>query len=160
MILVTLVLIPLIFTGLVIAAPAKQARNVALAGTTLALGVLIAALMQYRWEDAANQDNFGATLRWLPQIGLTFKVGADSVSMLLIALTVLLGPICVLASTTAITQRVKTYYAWLLVLQGAMTGVFAARDLILFYTCFEFTLVPMFVLISLYGSTNRKKAAI
>ncbi len=80
--------------------------------------------------------------------------------MLLIGLTLLLGPICVIASTSAITERVKTYYAWLLVLQAAMTGVFAARDLILFYTCFEFTLVPMFVLISLYGSTNRKKAAI
>jgi NADH-quinone oxidoreductase subunit M len=46
------------------------------------------------------------------------------------------------------------------VLQAAMTGVFCARDLILFYTCFEFTLIPMFVLISLYGSTNRKAAAI
>src|SRR5205085_4934234 len=96
---------------------------------------------------------------WLPRVGMTFSLGADSVSMLLIGLTLLLGPICVAASTTAITQRVKTYYAWLLVLQAAMTGVFAARDLILFYICFEFTLIPMWVLIHLYGSTNRRKAA-
>jgi NADH-quinone oxidoreductase subunit M len=51
----------------------------------------------------------------------------------------------------------KTYYGWFLVLQAAMTGVFAARDLILFYICFEFTLIPMFILISLYGSTNRAR---
>jgi formate hydrogenlyase subunit 3/multisubunit Na+/H+ antiporter MnhD subunit len=62
-------------------------------------------------------------------------------------------------SKTAITERVKTYYGWLLVLQAAMTGVFASRDLMLFYICFEFTLVPMYILISLYGSTNRRKAA-
>jgi hypothetical protein len=83
----------------------------------------------------------------------------DSVALLLIALTALLGPICVLASYTAITTRVKTYYAWLLVLQAAMTGVFASRDIIFFYICFEFTLIPMWILIHLYGSTNRKKAA-
>jgi NADH-quinone oxidoreductase subunit M len=80
--------------------------------------------------------------------------------MSLIALTALLGPICVAASTTAITTKVRTYYAWLLVLQAAMFGVFVARDLILFYVCFEFTLIPMFILISLWGSTNRKAAAV
>jgi NADH-quinone oxidoreductase subunit M len=66
----------------------------------------------------------------------------------------------VVASTTAITERVKTYYSWLLVLQAAMFGVFIARDLVLFYICFEFTLIPMFILISLYGSTNRKAASV
>jgi NADH-quinone oxidoreductase subunit M len=59
-----------------------------------------------------------------------------------------------------VTTRLKTYYAWLLVLQAAMLGVFVARDIIFFYVCFEFTLIPMYILISLWGSTNRKKAAI
>ena len=90
-------------------------------------------------------------------MGIDLRLGVDSVAMLLIALTVLLGPICVLASFTAITERTKTYYAWLLVLQGAMTGVFAVRDLALFYVCFEFTLIPMWILINLYGSTNRAR---
>ncbi len=80
--------------------------------------------------------------------------------MLLIALTSLLGPICVLASKTAIVDRQRTFYAWLTVLSGAMVGVFAARDIIFFYICFEFTLIPMFFLIHLFGSINRTYAAI
>jgi NADH-quinone oxidoreductase subunit M len=92
-------------------------------------------------------------------LGLSLHFAADTVSMMLIALTVLLGPVCVLASWTAISERTKTYYGWLLVLQAAMTGVFCSRDVVLFYIFFEFTLVPMYILISLYGSTNRKAAA-
>jgi NADH-quinone oxidoreductase subunit M len=96
---------------------------------------------------------------WLPSLGLELSVGVDAIAMMLVALTCLLAPICVVASKTAITDRVKTYYAWLLVLQSAMVGVFIARDLLLFYMSFEFTLIPMYILISLYGSTNRKRAA-
>ena len=102
---------------------------------------------------------FPAKFDWIPSLGLSFSVGADSVALSLILLTVLLGPICVISSATAITEREKTYYGWLLILQAAMTGVFASRDLLLFYICFEFTLIPMYILISLYGSTNRKAAA-
>jgi NADH-quinone oxidoreductase subunit M len=159
LLLAAMIFVPLLAAAGVIVAPAERARNIALVGTMFALALGVVAFAIYPW-DASGRFNLEAQWEWLPQIGLNFSLGADGVSMLLIGLTLLLGPICVLASTTAITECVKTYYAWLLVLQGAMTGVFAARDLILFYTCFEFTLVPMFVLISLYGSTNRKKAAI
>jgi NADH-quinone oxidoreductase subunit M len=160
MMLAALILIPLLGALGVILAPAGRARNIALVATLLAALVGVEAFREFPWQAADHFYPGNATWDWLPQIGISFSLGADSVSMLLIGLTLLLGPICVVASTTAITDRVKTYYAWLLVLQAAMTGVFCARDLILFYICFEFTLVPMFVLISLYGSTNRKKAAI
>jgi len=161
--LIYLIAIPLLFALLVLAAPKEWARITALCGTLIALAISVFAMLpgegRFDWANA-EQFQYAHTFAWLPQMGLTFSVGADSVSMMLIALTALLGPICVQASKTAITDRVKTYYSWLLVLQAAVTGVFAARDLVLFYTCFEFTLIPMFVLISLYGSTNRKKAAI
>jgi NADH-quinone oxidoreductase subunit M len=161
--LIYLIAIPLLFALLVLAAPKEWARVTALCGTLIALAISVFAMLpgegRFDWA-SAEQFQYAHTFAWLPQMGLTFSVGADSVSMMLIALTALLGPICVQASKTAITDRVKTYYSWLLVLQAAVTGVFAARDLVLFYTCFEFTLIPMFVLISLYGSTNRKKAAI
>jgi NADH-quinone oxidoreductase subunit M len=161
--LIYLIAIPLLFALLVLAAPREWARITALCGTMIALAIAVFAMLpgegRFDWA-AAEQFQYAHTFAWLPQMGLTFSVGADSVSLMLIALTALLGPICVQASKTAITERPKTYYAWLLVLQAAVTGVFAARDLVLFYTCFEFTLIPMFVLISLYGSTNRKKAAI
>lgn len=159
MILAAMMVIPLAFALLVAFAPREWSYRLALYGmlATLAMGLL--AALRFQW-DFAGQQQFSVSLPWLPELGLTLSLGADGVSMLLVLLTALLGPICVAASQTAITERVKTYYAWLLVLQAAMVGVFAARDLILFYICFEFTLVPMYILISLYGSTNRARAAV
>ena len=159
MILFALMLVPLIFAAMIAAAPAAQARRIAIAGTMAAVGVCAYSLVAFDWQNGAA-FGFGYSIPWLAELGIDLTVGADSVSMMLMALTVLLGPICVISSKTAITQRHKIYYASLLVLQAAMTGVFASRDLILFYICFEFTLVPMFVLISLFGSTNRKHASV
>jgi NADH-quinone oxidoreductase subunit M len=163
-ILYLLILIPLIAAAAVVVRPARDARGVAMAGTLAALAVLAYALWEFNWAGGVQFQFSETEDPWMPvlgvqALGLRLSVGVDSVSLLLVALTVLLGPICVWGSFTAITERVKTYYAWLLVLQAAMTGVFAARDLIFFYICFEFTLIPMWVLIHLYGSANRKKAA-
>ena len=157
-VLLLMILLPLLAAAVVVYAPARRAKWVALTGTLMAGVACLLAFAAFDWTNAASMQ-FQASRPWLPTLGLELSVGVDSVALLLIALTVLLGPICVLASFTGITDKVKTYYAWLLVLQAAMTGVFAARDLIVFYTCFEFTLVPMYVLIALYGSTNRAKAA-
>jgi len=157
--LVGLIALPLA-VGLVIAlAPARRAYSIALYGSLLTAG-LCAVLVgtSFDWDNGGS-FHYAASVEWLRPLGLSFSVGVDSVAMMLVMLTVLLGPICVAASKTAITERVRTYYAWLMVLQAAMTGVFCARDLMLFYICFEFTLIPMYVLISLYGSTNRKAAA-
>ncbi len=159
MILYLTILAPLIAAAAVPFADARRARGIALAGTWAAVGLCAIAMFRFDWSDAAAFQFGESNFDWLPVLGLRVAVGVDSVALFLIALTVLLGPICVLASTTAITERVKTYYGWLLVLQAAMTGVFASRDLVLFYICFEFTLIPMWVLINLYGSTNRTKAA-
>lgn len=160
MILFLTILAPLVAAALVPLASERHARTIALAGTWAAAALAAGAMVLFDWSRAADFQFAGSNVDWLPVLGLRVAVGVDSVALLLIALTVLLGPICVLASTTAITERVKTYYTWLLVLQAAMTGVFASRDLVLFYICFEFTLIPMWVLIHLYGSTNRAKAAI
>jgi NADH-quinone oxidoreductase subunit M len=160
-ILAALILIPLIFAGVVAAAPAQRARTIALAGTSLALLLGLYAAMIFDWGYGARfQFGFAEPIVWMSDLGLKISLGVDSVAMLLVLLTLLLGPVCVLCSWTAITERARTYYAWMLVLQAAMTGVFCARDIIAFYIAFEFTLVPMFILISLWGSTNRKKAAI
>ncbi len=153
-----LIVLPLAVGLIVALAPARRAYTIALYGS-LASCVLCAALIgTFDWESGAS-FHFSGSVEWLRPIGLSFSVGVDSVAMMLVMLTVLLGPICVAASKTAITDRVRTYYAWLMVLQAAMTGVFCSRDLLLFYICFEFTLIPMYVLISLYGSTNRRAAA-
>ncbi len=161
MLLFTLILLPLVAALAVALLPARHAKSIALVGTLASVVVGLLALLRFQSDgiDAAGFQ-LAASIPWISDLGLTLSVGVDGVSLTLVLLTLLLGPICVLCSFTAITDRLRTYYAWLLVLQGAMVGVFAARDLILFYTCFEFTLVPMYVLISLYGSVNRKRAAI
>lgn len=157
--LLLLILLPVAFAALVAASRPERARTIALGGTLAPVAWFLVVASGFSWTGSYG-DQVGDTMDWMPSLGVSFNLGADVVSMLLAGLTVLLGPICVLASYTAITERLKTYYGWLLVLQGAMTGVFFARDAILFFIFFEFTLVPMFILISLYGSTNRKAAAI
>lgn len=159
MILLLVMAVPIVFAGVLALGRAEHARKIALVGSLVQFALALYAAWFFPW-DHAGAFAFPWQADWLAPMGLRVAVGADSVSIMLILLTALLGPICVAASFTAITERVRTYYAWLLILQGAMAGVFAARDLVLFYVCFEFTLIPMFVLISLYGSTNRKKAAI
>lgn len=90
---------------------------------------------------------------------LGYKVGVDGISMPLLLMTALLTPLAVWASFTSIQTRHREYYALLLLLFGAMLGVFCARDLLLFYVCFEFTLIPLYFLIGIWGGSERQKAA-
>lgn len=156
--LIILITLPLVFAAAVALGPKSRSFSLAAAGTLLSLVIGLFALLLFQWDYAGTQQ-LSTSVKWFPMLGFSLSVGVDSISLLLILLTLGLGPICVFASRTAITTREKTYYAWLLVLQGAMVGVFAARDLVFFYICFEFTLVPMYVLINLFGSTNRARAA-
>jgi NADH-quinone oxidoreductase subunit M len=155
------ILIPLLAAAGVAVAPRRSAQTVALLGMLLQVVVVGYAASVFDWSFARTyQLGPDAPISWFPALRVGISLGVDAVAMLLVMLTALLGPICVVASTTAITERVRTYYAWMLILQAAMTGVFCTRDIIFFYVCFEFTLVPMFILISLWGSTNRRHAAI
>jgi len=159
MILLALIALPLVFAGVVAAASPAASRRISLVGMLACSGATAWAMYQFPWAKG-ELFAFAYSVPWLSELGISLTVGVDSISMMLVALTALLGPICVVASKTAITSRQKTFYASLLILQAAMFGVFAARDLILFYICFEFTLVPMFILINIFGSTNRKHASI
>lgn len=157
--LIAMMLIPLLTALAISMAPTSRARGLAVIGSFGVVALALVSLMRFDWSDAATFQ-LGAEAPLLPEFGITLSFGVDSIAIWLVALTALLQPLCVFGSFTAINERVRTYYAWLMALQAAMIGVFVARDLIFFYLSFEFTLLPMFVLISLYGSTNRKKAAI
>jgi len=150
-----------VLAALIIAFSKKEEYASIMAFAT-SMAMLLPALILLDGFDFSNGAvaQFGYSVSWIESLGLNFSIGMDSVSMLLIMLSVLLGPIVVLASKTAIVKDKRMYYAWLMVLQGAMVGVFAAQDLLLFYICFEFTLLPMFVLIRKFGSTNRVAASI
>ena len=102
---------------------------------------------------------FTTEYQWLPRLGLKVSMGADTISLWLIVLTAVLTPISILASFNYIKERQREFYAWMLVLHAAMLGVFMARDLLLFYLFFEFTLIPMFFIIGIWGGSDRRKAA-
>src|SRR6202142_1403657 len=102
----------------------------------------------------------GTPNNWIPSIGAGYVIGIDGISFLLIMLTTLLGWISILSSWTAIENRVKEYYIWFLVLQTGMLGVFMALDFFLFFVFWEAMLVPMYLLIGIWGGPRKLYAAI
>ncbi len=102
----------------------------------------------------------GAANNWIPTIGAGYYLGIDGVSFLLVMLTTILGWISILSSWNAIQDRVKEYYAWFLVLQTGMLGVFMALDFFLFFVFWEAMLVPMYLLIGIWGGPRKLYAAI
>jgi NADH-quinone oxidoreductase subunit M len=102
----------------------------------------------------------GSANNWIPSIGAGYYLGIDGVSFLLVMLTTILGWISILSSWNAIQDRVKEYYAWFLVLQTGMLGVFMALDFFLFFVFWEAMLVPMYLLIGIWGGPRKLYAAI
>src|ERR1700730_8453150 len=103
---------------------------------------------------------FVENVSWIGSIGARYHVGVDGISIWLVLLTTLLVPIAILSSWTAITNRQLSYYVFLLILEAAMIGVFVSLDLLLFYLFFEASLVPMFLLIGIWGGERRIYAAV
>jgi NADH-quinone oxidoreductase subunit M len=103
---------------------------------------------------------FTESYPWIPQIGVGYQVGLDGISLLLILLTTALMPLAVLSSFNAITDRVKEYYIFMLLLETGMLGVFVSLDLFLFYVFWEVTLVPMYFLIGIWGGKRRVYASV
>src|SRR5438445_948444 len=97
---------------------------------------------------------------WIGSIGAHYHLGVDGISLWLVLLTTLLMPIAILSSWTAVKRRELSYYIFLLLLAGAMIGVFVSLDLLLFYVFFEASLVPMFFLIGIWGGERRVYAAV
>jgi NADH-quinone oxidoreductase subunit M len=124
------------------------------------VGFLVSIPLWFWFDRSAAGFQFVEKVDWIPSIGVQYFFGVDGISTLLILLTTLLGFIAVLSSWTAITDRVRQYYVFLLLLQTGMLGVFCALDLFLFYLFWEVMLVPMYFLIGIWGSARRLYAAI
>ncbi len=92
-------------------------------------------------------------------IDFRYHVGVDGLSLWLLVLTTFITPLSIWASFSGIRRRVREYYVLMLLLQAGMIGVFCARDLLLFYIFFEFTLIPLFFLIGIWGGADRRRAA-
>ncbi len=157
--LLTLLLIPTLTALAIMLRPARHAAIIAFIGSMVALVWACLVWNAFDFADSASIQ-LAASWTWIEPMGLSFSLGVDSVSLMLVMLTALLIPLSVLGSWTAITERVREFFLWLIILEIAMLAVFMARDLLVFYLAFEFTLVPMFFLIAVYGSTNRARASI
>ncbi len=157
-----LVLLPLL-SGLALAlVPGQTVRSIrrfALLGTLITFVASLLAAYNFDWSGTAIGMQLDSSIVWIEPFGLHFGFGVDSVSMWLVLLTTFLMPPVVLGSYTAVTERHREFFAWLLVLEAAMIGTFVATDVIFFYICFEFTLIPLYFLIGIFGSTQRLKAA-
>jgi len=124
------------------------------------VGFLISVPLWWAYDLSNAEFQFIERLPWIPSIGAEYFLGVDGFSTLLILLTTMMGFIAVLSSWNAITDRVKEYYVFLLMLQTGMLGAFMALDFLLFFLFWEVMLVPMYFLIGIWGSSNRLYSAI
>src|SRR5208282_1115997 len=144
----------LIFSPLAAAAVAAFIRNERLLRLwTLAFTSAVALFsLQLWWRFDPKTYNFQLTefSRWIPALGINYSVGIDGISLLLVLLTTLIMPLCVLASWRYIEKRVKEFMICLLIMETAMIGVFCALDFVLFYVFWEAMLIPMALLIGVW----------
>ncbi len=144
--------------------PAGSARSLTLALSLATLGLSLVLLLFFDSSKAGPQfsfvDPFGNYgLAWLPRLGLRFAFGLDGISLWLFLLTPLLTVTAVLSSWNTVTEKASTHYGLILALQTGLLGVFSSLDIILFYVFFEFTLIPLFFLIGMFGGPHRRKAS-
>ena len=135
-------------------AAARNARWLALIATTATFLVSLVVLFGFDAQDTGFQ--FVEDREWI--MGLRYKMGVDGISVLFVMLTTFLMPLTIL-SAWEVKARVKEYMIAFLVLEGLMIGVFTALDLVLFYLFFEAGLIPMFLIIGIWGGANRIYAA-
>jgi NADH-quinone oxidoreductase subunit M len=138
----------------------SAARWVALVTSLITFGVSIVVLIQFNPENPDLQ--LLINIPWIQVAGwnITYAMGVDGLSILLLLLTTLLTPISILSTWTAVQDRVKDFMIFFLLLEVGMVGVFLAQDLFLFYIFWEFTLVPMYFLIGIWGGGRRMYAAV
>ena len=132
-------------------------RWTALSVTVLDFALCIAMLAGF--DTTTHEMQFTEWRPWIPALGITYALGVDGISALFVFLTALLGWVCVLASWVAIDRKLKEFMVSLLAMQALMLGVFCALDLFLFYVFWEAMLIPMYVIIGIWGGEGRVYAA-
>ena len=154
--------VPIVAGLLVLAAggdaKAPLQRSLALGGAVLGFLVTIPLFTGF---DAANPGmQFVQNLPWISRFNINYHLGVDGISVLFVLLNSFITVLIVIAGWTAVENRVGQYFASFLILSGLLNGVFAALDAVLFYIFFEATLIPMFIIIGVWGGPNRVYAAV
>lgn len=163
-ILTVMVALPALGAGVLWALPATartRAREVALAVTAIELVLAVVLFLQFDTA-AAGSIQFSETYAWIPQIGASWALGVNGIGLLMIVLAAILVPLVILAGWRQddAPGRRTHYLALILLGQAFMVGIFAARDVFLFYVLFEAMLIPLYFLIGSFGGAQRRYAAV
>jgi NADH-quinone oxidoreductase subunit M len=137
---------------------ARQARYVAL--WTSLITFAISLVLWFGFDPSNPGFQFQERRAWLPELGLNYRMGVDGISVLFVLLSTLLTPICVAASWQSVHARVREYMAAFLVLETMMVGMFASLDFVMFTVFFEGVLIPMYLIIGVWGGPRRVYASI
>ena len=119
----------------------------------------LSLLLWVRFDASSAGFQFVESVNWLPSIGITYKMGVDGISVLFVLLSTALTPLCILASWESIQTRVREFMLAFLVLETMMIGMFCALDFVVFYIFFEGVLIPMYLIIGVWGGPRRVYAA-
>ena len=120
---------------------------------------VVSLLLWVHFDRSEAGFQFRESVEWLPEFGVGYRMGVDGISVLFVLLSTALTPICILASWEAITVRVREYMIAFLVLETMMVGMFSAQDFVVFYMFFEGVLIPMFLIIGMWGGPRRVYAS-
>ena len=149
---------PLVGALLIMFLPKEGKDTIRWVGNVFAfLGFLISLALIFWFDADQGGFQFVKQVEWIPTIGAQYHLGLDGISLLMVLLTTLLGFLSILSSWTAIGERVKEYYAFFLILQTGMLGVFMSLDFFLFYVFWEVMLVPMYFLIGIWGTPGPRR---
>jgi NADH-quinone oxidoreductase subunit M len=148
--------------ALVLAAvPRRHAGLIRLAGLVVAIAVFALSIPLYAGFDAGRADvQFEERAAWMPTLGVSYHLGVDGISLLLVLLTALLTPLALASAWHAIEERITEFVAAMLILETGMLGVFVSLDVFLFYVFWEAMLIPMYFVIGVWGGADRIYAAI
>ena len=153
-------MIGVLFILLIRGNPEVEARNTrAVALWTSLITFAVSMGIWVKFDNAIVGFQFEEKAVWIESLGLSYHLGVDGISMFFILLSTLLTVLCIAASWISITDRVKEYMISFLVLETLMIGMFSALDLVLFYVFFEGVLIPMFLIIGVWGGPRRNYAA-
>jgi NADH-quinone oxidoreductase subunit M len=137
---------------------AGNARWTALWTSLITFGISL--VLWTRFDTRQPGYQFTESAAWLPDFGVGYRVGVDGISVLFVLLSTALTPICILASWESVKMRVREYMAAFLILETMMVGMFSATDFLLFYMFFEGVLIPMYLIIGVWGGPRRVYASI
>lgn len=158
-----LIWVPVLGATFVLLAPNNKKRLVnpkSLAMLTVCLSLLLCVFLVVGFDKTTSEMQFVESAPWIPYFHIFYTLGVDGISMPLVVLTVFMSLIVVLGVWRSDLKRINQYLAAFLIMQGMITGVFLSLDAVLFYVFWEASLIPMFLIIGIWGSENRIYATI